>query len=324
MIESNYFLRNLQRFHLLCWMVFVSLILGSNAYADTKEFNGFQVDNITIPLEEVRGGGPPKDGIPSIKKPKFIGVNDVDFLADNDLVISFGHDGDIRAYPLRIIVWHEVVNDVVGGKAVAITYCPLCGTSMVFDRVYNGLKHSFGVSGLLYNSDVLLYDYEKESLWSQLKMQAVSGPEVGQKLTWLTSTEMTWGAWKTKYPKGKVLSTDTGYKRNYSRMGYQKYFASPDTMFPVAFTRTELAKKNWVIGVKIGEKYKAYPLNVLETLNGKALKDTIGGESVTIHYSTDSAAVSVRGGKDNELIPHVKLYWFAWQAFYPDTALYSK
>ena len=286
--------------------------------------NGFDLSNITIPVDEVLGGGPPRDGIPAIMDPKFTSIEKSTLLGDSDIVISFSHNGETKAYPLKIIVRHEIVNDIVGGKPVLITYCPLCGTSMVFERVYNGVTHTYGVSGLLYNSDVLLYDHQTDSLWSQLKMEAVSGPKVGQKLQWLPSSEMTWKSWKTEYPKGMIQSFDTGFKLNYIRPSpYQSYFKSSRTMFPVPYTRQEISKKDWVIGVEVSGVYKAYSYDMLLNRDGKDILDEVGGAMIKIIFNPESKKVTVFNNKSNVQIPHVKLYWFAWQAFYPDTELYK-
>ncbi len=183
-------------------------------------FNGFDVSNATIPKSEILRGGPPRDGIPSIDEPKFLSVLDSDYLRDGDQIFGFVEKGDARAYPLRILVWHEIVNDTVGGRPIAVTYCPLCGTCMVFDRRTDEGELTFGVSGLLFNNDVLMYDRQTESLWSQLKMEAVAGPQVGQKMRWLASEQMTWAAWKERYPDSKVLSRESGYGGNYLSSPY--------------------------------------------------------------------------------------------------------
>lgn len=186
----------------------------SGQCASARQLNGFDVSNATIPVEEIRSGGPPRDGIPSIDHPKIEPAPEVNFLRDDDIVIGVEHKGEARAYPLRILVWHEIVNDVIADKPVTVTYCPLCGTAMVFDATVDGRQRSFGVSGLLFNSDVLMYDRETNSLWSQLGMRAVSGPAVGKTLTWLPSERLTWKAWRTAHPNGEVLSPDTGHRRN--------------------------------------------------------------------------------------------------------------
>ena len=282
--------------------------------------NGFDLSDIAVERSEIVSGGPPRDGIPSIDKPQFIPVERVDFLKDDDIVIGLAIKGTARAYPTRILVWHEIVNDVVAGQAVAVTYCPLCGTAMVFHRGTGVQTRSFGVSGLLYRSDVLMYDRESESLWSQLAKRAISGPALGEELVWLPSEHLTWKAWREKYPEGEVLSKETGHHRNYGGKAYASYFSSDTTMFPVPHTRTEFANKAWVIGVVIDGAAKAYPVEMMP--DGKEIQDRVGQQQITISYDAEKRfpQVSAIGG---EVIPSVMAFWFAWQAFYPDTEVWT-
>jgi len=298
----------------------LALLLAAPLPAGAEQRNGFDLSNATIPVAEILGGGPPRDGIPSIDAPKFIRPADAAFLRDDDIVLSLTRGAATRAYPLRVLVWHEVVNDTLGGEAVAVTYCPLCGTGMVFDRDIGGKVRTFGVSGLLFQSDVLMYDRQRESLWSQLKMQSVSGPDAGTKLRWLPSEHLTWKAWKAKHPAGEVLSTDTGHPRNYDGAAYAEYFAREETMFPVPKTRTEFPNKTWVLGVIVNGKAKAYPVEKLP--DGKAVEDKLGGEPVSITFHHAERRPEVRDAKGQPL-PAVMVFWFAWQAFYPGTEIWK-
>ncbi len=282
--------------------------------------NGFNITNATINQDDILFGGPPRDGIPSIDNPKFLPVDKVDYLRDKDIVLSVKKDGEIRAYPTRILVWHEIVNDEISGKPIVVTYCPLCGTGMVFDRVIDGKLRTFGVSGLLYQSDVLMYDRETESLWSQLAMKGVSGEGINKKLKWLPSEHLTWQAWKEKYPQGKVLSIDTGFSRNYGARAYAEYFDSDDIMFPVPQTRKELANKEKVIGVIINGKAKAYPLSKFKA--ERKVEDEIGGIKIAVSYDGEKQHPVVTDS-DGKPITSVVVFWFAWQAFYPDTGLWG-
>lgn len=281
--------------------------------------NGFDLSNVSVDPQEILFGGPPRDGIPAINNPKFITVDKVNYLQDDDIVIGLVRGDIARAYPTRILVWHEIVNDVIANEALAITYCPLCGTAMVFDRQVGGKARTFGVSGLLYRSDVLMYDQESESLWSQLAMQAVSGPAIGTTLTWLASEHITWRAWREKYPHGQVLSTDTGYQRNYQGQAYASYFASDSNLFPVPYTRKELPNKDWVIGVLIDDQAKAYP--VKHFLKKNTLQDNLSGKQIRVHYDVATRQPKVSDSK-GQVIPSVMVFWFAWQAFYPTTKLW--
>jgi len=302
------------------WSLLIVLVSLLSTDAEAKKLNGFDVSNATIPVKDILSGGPPRDGIPSIDEPRFVAAGNVDYLKDDDIVIGLGNGDTARAYPLRILVWHEIVNDTIGDQPVAVTYCPLCGTSMVFDRRINGTVRRFGVSGLLYQSDVLMYDRESESLWSQLKMEAVSGPEAGKKLTWLPSRHLTWKAWRTAHPQGEVLSTKTGFSRNYDGQAYASYFATDRTMFPVPRTRTELPNKEWVIGVLINGKAKAYPVKRLP--DGQPIDDEVGGSTLTLRWDAQSRQPHLQDAT-GQPVPYVMVFWFAWQAFYPETELWE-
>lgn len=298
-------------------VVFSGFFLAGST-AQTK--NGFDLSNASINPDEIVSGGPPRDGIPSIDLPKFVPVKDVDYLKDDDIVIGLERGGIARAYPTRILTWHEIVNDVIGDDPVAVTYCPLCGTGMVFDRRVGGETKTFGVSGLLYQSDVLMYDRETESLWSQLAMESVSGEAVGQKMEWLSADHSTWEAWKEKYPDGEVLSTDTGFHRDYGGAAYASYFASDKPMFSVPQHRKELADKEWVIGVVVDGKAKAYPVKRLAS--GLVFEDTVGGKRLSVSYDAGKRHPQIVNS-EGEPIPSVMVFWFAWQAFYPETELWK-
>ena len=296
-------------------LISISLALVAAACAEDI-INGFKLADLRIEREAIKSGGPPRDGIPSIDKPKYIAPAKADFMKDDDIVLSYTHDGTTRAYPLRILVWHEIVNETINSKPILVTYCPLCGTAMIFDRKVGGKVRAFGVSGLLYQSDVLMYDREDQSLWSQLGMKAVSGPLSGTKLEWLPSEHLKWKAWKAKYPKGEVLSTETGHQRNYTGKAYASYFDSPKTMFPIPKHNEALPEKEWVVGVINDGKAIAFPLAQLE----KAAEAKQDG--VSLKFDPASRLATAADSKGNEL-PTVTVFWFAWQAFYPQTTLWK-
>ncbi|HKY53443.1 MAG TPA: DUF3179 domain-containing protein, partial [Anaerolineales bacterium] len=183
-----------------------------------------------VPLDQIVGGGPPRDGIPSIDDPKFLSVGDAS-LQDSDLVLGLDIDGDVRAYPLDILVWHEIVNDVVGGEPVVVTYCPLCFTNQVFKRTVNAQVVEFGTSGKLYNSNLVMYDRTSETLWSQALGQAIVGEHAGKKLERVPFDVAYWSDWKALYPDSKVLSPETGFGRPYGTDPYGDYYRSPDVLF---------------------------------------------------------------------------------------------
>lgn len=298
-------------------IICVALFVCTGALAQDE----FDLSNSLIPRNEILPGGPPRDGIPAIDQPRFIKPADVNFLRDEDRVLSVKIDNEVRAYPLRILVWHEIVNDQIGDRAIAVTYCPLAGASLVIDRQVNGRKLSFGVSGLLYQSDLIMYDRETESLWPQIAMTAVSGAQAGEQLRWLPSEQMTWRAWREAHPDGKVLSTQTGHARDYSGKAYADYDRFSETMFPVRWSRPELSKKSWVIGVIVNSQAKAYALDDLT--KQKRVQDNVAGRQIEVVYDLARRSTEVIDKQSGQPIPFTMSYWFAWQAFYPRTELFE-
>jgi hypothetical protein len=282
---------------------------------------GFDLSEADIPVKEIRRGGPPPDGIPSIDDPKFTPVSDVDYLEPEDTIIAFEKNGVARAYPFRILIWHEIVNHTVADRPIAVVYCPLCGTAMVFDRRYGDKTLEFGVSGLLYNSDVLMFDRQTSSLWSQLGLKSVAGEFVGTDLKWLPSEQTTWAAWRATHPDGEVLNTNTGHRRNYRDLPYASYFASRGTMFPYERNRDELKPKEWVAGIRVDGIAKAYPIDAMPP--GKWIDDQVGDTQLRVRYSKQNEhfEAETTGG---EPLSIVQAYWFAWQAFYPETEFHQK
>ncbi len=307
-----------------CWMLacLLAACLGGKGLAEASRPNGFDLSRATIPVTDILDGGVGKGGVPAIDRPKFLPAAAVDFMGDGETVISFtGKKGETRAYPIRILIQHEIVNDKMEGQAFMVSYCPLCASAMVFDAAIDGKELIFGVSGLLYHSDVLMYDRESQSLWSQLGMRSVSGPNVGKKLKWLASEQMSFGVWKKKYPLGKVLSTETGFMRNYQSSGYRDYFESPDTVFPVPYTRKEFPKKTYVAGLIVNGKAMAFPLRKMP--RGKLLEVEVGQQTIKVIYEKNSRLLKAFEADGQTLIPVVVAYWFAWQAFYPETEIWK-
>lgn len=239
---------------------------------------------------------------------------------DDDLVIALDRGGVSRAYPLRIMLWHEIVNDQIAGEPVTVTYCPLCGTSVVFDARVDGEALSFGVSGLLFQSDVLMYDRKTESLWSQLAFKAVSGPQVGKTLKWLPSQIITWAAWKKKHPNGDVLSTTTGFPRDYTFNPYSGYEQSQAVWFGVPNNRQDYSNKTWILGLVVDGRAKAYALDELPA--NRPVPDSIGGLDLRVEYDPETREPKVMSAKTGEAVPFTLSYWFAWQAFYPETEVW--
>ncbi len=285
--------------------------------------NGFFLDNANVPVDEILSGGPPRDGIPAIDEPKFLTIDKAEFMKDQDRILGIVMSGEAKAYPIKILDWHEIVNDNIGEKYFAVTYCPLCGTGMAFVAKAGNQRTEFGVSGLLYQSDVLLYDRATESLWSQIKGEAVSGELVGEKLEGLPVYHTSWKDWIQRYPDTLVLSTDTGHRRDYTRSPYEGYETSRRIYFSVSNKAPEVYHpKEQVMGVEIKGQVKAYPYVELEKNGASLFVDEIGGESVQIHWESEARSAYITTMEGEPVVSTIA-FWFAWFTFHPDTKVFT-
>lgn len=300
-------------------LLLLLMLLVSSLFGQSKK--GFDLSNAQIPVAEILDGGPPKDGIPAINRPEFMEAAGAK-LPDEARVLGVYVNGIAKAYPINIMNYHELVNDQFGNRPVVVTYCPLCGSGVAFDALVKGVPLAFGVSGLLYNSDVLLYDRQSESLWSQLMMQAVSGPSAGTALEMLPTQNTSWGMWKKEHPATLLLTENTGFHRDYSRNPYPDYAVSPEVYFPLSNRDNSFHPKEMVIGIEVKGQFKAYAFSELEKLKGNDLKDTLAGKELLIRYDSKSKSARIFS-KAGEELPAVTTFWFAWYAFHPETAVYK-
>ncbi len=306
---------------LLRLALIVLLILAGNDAVASNDKNGFDLTNSLIPVDEILSGGPPRDGIPAIDKPSYLRAGEARYLKDSDLVLGMVHKGIARAYPIRILVWHEIVNTEFDGEPVVITFCPLCGTGLAFSAVMDGKPLDFGVSGLLHNSDLLMYDRQTESLWSQIPGQAVTGKMAGKRLRRLAVVHLAWQDWRRQYPDSQVLSSNTGSNRDYSRDPYQGYTRTERLFFPVSKLDQRYSSKTWVLGLESNGISKVWPFPELAKTRGKIV-DTFAGQPVEIRFDAAQETASAYDA-DGNLLPAVRAYWFAWYGFYPDTEVYQ-
>jgi hypothetical protein len=309
----------LTRHLVLATVILVFGIFARDSGAATK--NGFQIDDALIPAKEIRSGGPSKDGIPALIDPEFVAAAAVKFLSDKDRVLGIAHNGVVRAYPIRILNYHEIVNDVLGDDAVVVTYCPLCGSGTAFSSGIDGTRIIFGVSGLLYNSDVLMYDVQTESLWSQLMRQAISGPMKGQHLNALPISHTTWNEWKSRYPDTEVLTTKTGFRRNYRVDPYPNYSRSGKLYAPVNHSSDLYKRKMIVLGLEIDGQFKVYPFDELEKAEER-FADEYQGVSFEVLFDEKNKTARILG-TDNVEIPTTLAFWFAWYAFHPESEVFT-
>lgn len=301
------------------FLISIAFFTVLSAYSQTMK--GFDLSNSSIPIGEIKDGGPPKDGIPSIDKPKFVNSKKA-ILADDDRVLGVKENGIAKAYPIKIMNYHEIVNDHFEDQPVVVTYCPLCGSGIAFDATIRGKAKTFGVSGMLYNSDVLLYDRETESLWSQLKYEAIAGPLEGEELEILNTANTTWKKWKERNPETLVLSEETGYNRNYDLDPYPGYGSSSDIYFSVSKKDDRFHPKETVIGLEVNEKFKAYPFSELVKLKSNTLEDNFQGKEFRIMYDPEAKSAEIVDA-EGKPVPAVTNFWFAWFAFHPETAVFE-
>ena len=255
-----------------------------------------------VPLNEFISGGPGKDGIPAIDEPKFQAIDEVDWLEDQEPVIAFGIGDEWRAYPIQILIWHEIANDVVADTPVAVTFCPLCHTAIVFDRTVDGDVLDFGVSGNLRHSDLVMYDRQTESWWQQATGRGIVGHYSGTQLEFLPSQLISWAEFRELHPDGVVLSRDTGHNRSYGSnpyVGYDEVDTNPFLLDDWSLIDGRLSPKVRIVGVVIEGDEVAYPLPALAEV--EVVNDTVGGEPIVVLWSPGTASglgdATVAGGE---------------------------
>ncbi|MFB6169256.1 MAG: DUF3179 domain-containing protein [Haloferacaceae archaeon] len=319
---------------------------GAPPVADTPLYLGRSTAALRRNIME---GGPGKDGIPSVDSPSFLAADEAD-LPDGGPVFGVAFGDDVRAYPQSIVVWHEVVNDVVADIPVSVTYCPLTGTAMGF---YRG-ETTFGVSGRLVNNNLVMYDRATDSRWQQVAATSIDGPHEGDSLREFDVTWTTWGAWRERHPGTRVLSTDTGYARDYTRDPYGDYNprtgyydrTDESTLFPKLTEDDRLPAKAVVVGARTAGGAVAFEKRLLRA--ERVVSGTVAGTPVVAVYdpALDDGDVYRTGGAtvepaddgrvrvDGEVHPAGELpldpvlafdaMWFAWVGFYPETGLHTK
>ncbi len=312
----------------------------------------------TIRWDEIRWGGVKQDGIPPLRNPKMIAAKDARYLKDDHIVFGIAVNGDVRAYPKRILAWHEMFVDTVGGIPVAGVYCTLCGTVILYKTEHNGIQHQMGTSGFLYRSNKLMYDKATQSLWNTLWGTPVVGPLVGKgiELEYLSVVTTTWGEWKQRHPETNVLSLNTGHHRNYNEgAAYRDYFSTDRLMFNVPSLDNRLKNKQSILAIRLLEypnepvaidtdflsRNPLYPISI-RNQNLIVLTDQSGANRVYdlngvsfVSYDRNSRLKDSKGiewkliedaliGPDGDTLTRVRsfnAFWFGWKAAFPDTKL---
>lgn len=314
-------------------------------------------DHALIRLDEIRWGGVLRDGIPPLDGPDMVAAARATYLADTDIVFGIEIDGDARAYPKRVLAWHEMFKDTVGGQPVAGVYCTLCGSMILYRTEHAGVRHELGTSGFLYRSNKLMYDHATESLWSTLDGRPVVGPLVGKGIALepLSVVTTTWGQWRAQHPETAVLSLETGHRRDYGEgVAYRDYFATDRLMFSVPTLDRRLKNKDEVLALRFGGK-TARPTAIasgflkknrlyqsrLGEVSYVVLTDAAGAHRVYDRgdleftriekrsvidgqgrqWTVSEAALSGPGGQTKARLPSHNAFWFGWYSANPTTAL---
>lgn len=283
----------------------------------------FKYDDSTprlVDYSQLRQGCPERDCIPAIDEPRFVAADEADFLKDDEFVVAIDHAGVRKAYPTRIMLAHEIVNDDVGGEPLAITFCPLCGSATAIFRRMDGVDRRFGVSGVLYNSDLVMYDDTTESLWSQIEGRAIVGPSTGQILKDKPITVTRWKQWRKQHPDTLVLSTDTGFDHKYDKNPYEEYETDERVMLPAAATDKRLHPKKVVYGIDLDGTHVAYSEDFFA--QDPVRTDTVNGRKLRLSL-LDDGTVTIVDTEDGQSYAPLRLYWFAWYVFHPETELRS-
>ena len=311
-----------------------------------------------IRLDEIVWGGVRQDGIPPLRSPAMLAADDVGYLDDDHIVFGISVNGDARAYPKRILAWHEMFVDVVGGVPVAGVYCTLCGTVILYRTEHDGVNHALGTSGFLYRSNKLMYDQATQSLWSTMRGTPVVGPLVGKGIVLDRGSVVTttWGEWRRRHPGTKVLSLETGHTRNYDEgAAYRDYFATDELMFQIPVLDTRLKNKDEVFTVLLAahpDRPLAISADFLASnpVHHDAVEDTAlavftdpsganrayASEDVTftgydgdrsvqdgsgMTWTLDEHALTAADGRVLHRIPAQRAFWFGWYAAFPHTRL---
>lgn len=328
--------------YILPIIIFITLVAGSifliRQLPDRESDSGVEAPSITEELADIfdvpgpkepgilsesdlSQGCPRRDCIASLDDPNFESQEDADkWLNDDDLVFGIVIDGEARAYPQRILNWHEIVNDTIQGQDIAVTFCPLCGSAISFERKVDGVTTTFGVSGKLYNSNLVMYDRLEDSYWQQETGIAILGEAAQreEKLKPIPMASVFWEDWRENHPETLVLSRDTGFVRDYARYPYGSYEEDGDLYFGIENTDNRLPLKAPGFGFSLSDGNKFYQTKDIP--EGVEVNDTIGNQDVVVQNQKGIVTLTTEAGE--EIVP-IRTFWFAFAAFHPDAEIYQ-
>jgi len=303
-----------------------ALLAASAAAQDERPRNAFSHDILAetfgygpeteslVDYQELYQGCPSRDCIPSIDEPEYVSAEQ-GFMAEDTIVLGVDFGGEQRAYPLPIMDRHEIVNDRVGGQPVAVTWCPLCGSGIVFEPIVDGEVVEFGVSGVLHESDLVMYDRKTDSLWQQISGEAIMGPKMGTTLKALPSTMTEWSTWLEAHPDTLVLSPAALPGDYFGANPYGEYAESDRLAFPVSKRDLTVHPKEVVFGFEIDGRSLAVMESSLE--ESPSLETTLGDRELRIERQDDGSVIAIDQQGDEH--HPIRLFWFAWYSFHTDT-----
>ncbi len=309
----------------------IAVLTLTPAVADPRQWTGegwkTEFTKTSIDFGEIVSGGPPRDGIPSIDDPVFVEASKIDDIGDREPVIIFPLEGEPRAYPLRILIWHEIVNDVVNDRPVAVTYCPLCNSAVIFDRRSGDQLLEFGTTGKLRNSDLVMYDRLTETWWQQFSGEAIVGTLTGQKLKMLPSRIVSFEVFRSEHPEGPVLVPSDGNFRDYGNNPYVSYDTAAAPFLYRGTLPEDIPAMVHVVIVQTGDRPIIVTLNKVREGNFEedgyivSYEGEVASALDTRSIADGRAIGSVRVTKDGRDIPHDVSFAFVANAFHPDVVI---
>ncbi len=285
--------------------------------AAAASLGGFDLAKLNVERAHLVEGGPGRDGIKTVDAPEFSPIGEAGWIGTDTEVLGVELEGETRAYPVRMLEYHQVVNDVIAGVPVAVTYDPLSGTPLAFRRQVDGQTLVFGVSGLLYNHNFLLYDRKTDSLWSQFLGRAIAGPLAGKQLERVTVRQETAGIWLARHVDSVFLRPPFPEKVHYQLSPYATYWIQDRTIFPLAAKDDSYHAKELVLGVVVDGTARAYLGSIL-TRDGD-VDERIAGKRVRVHYASETGTFQWEADEGVEV---TEAYWLAWKAFHPKTQVW--